>query len=208
MLRRQLLATLFAAGLCVIIWAERGACEGDPIPEVDLEALAKSPQEYAGRLVKVQGIVSFDFEESALLPPDGFPFPSLWLDIPDDDGRVREKLDAGTRVLLGVSFDQYSGWSDDAIAALPSWQTVEAAKPVTVVKNKLWKKFGKIGWGCPTAATLIGRFDALPGPGVLIRGAHGYSWTSSGYGHMDGYPFRLVVAQVVALEAGKHCKKR
>jgi len=206
MLRKQFIATLLAAGLCVIVRAERAACEGDPIPEVDMEALAHSPQEYAGRLVKVQGIVSFDFEASELAPPDGFP--SLWLDIPEDDGRVKEKFGAGTRVLLGVGFDQYRGWSDDAIAALPSWQTVEAAKPVTVVRDKLWKKFGKIGWGCPTKATLIGRFDSLPGPGVLIRNAHGYSWTSSGYGHMDGYPSRLVVAQVVALEAGKHCKKR
>lgn len=208
-MRRRLVLVLLLATICLLIWPHRDASAEDAVLNVDLCAL--SPEEYAGRLVQVDGVVLFGFEESSLT------FPScglqVWLDIPDDNGHVEDKPPAGTRVILGASFAQFQEWSRAGALTDPSrlrWQTAQAAKPLNVVRDRRWRQFIKIHSNCPTAATLIGRLDFLPGPGFISSwgdSRHPFVWQGSGYGHLDAYPMRFVVAQVVALKPEKRRKK-
>jgi hypothetical protein len=68
MLRSWSALSLLLASACLILLAHRNASGSDATQEVDLCALALAPQDYAGRLVKIHGVVSFGFEESAFTP--------------------------------------------------------------------------------------------------------------------------------------------
>jgi hypothetical protein len=210
MLRNWSALSLLLASVCLILLAHRSVMGSDAAQEVDLCTLALAPQDYAGRLVKVHGVVSFGFEESAFTSSNCYA--RLWIAIPDEHGQVTDKPPAGTRVIFGASFDQFREWSNAGVLADPGnlpWQIAEAGKPVKIVRNRRWRQFTKIGWDCPTPATLIGRIDYLPGPGFIIPDTkHGFVWQSSGYGHLDAYPLRLVVTEVVAIENGKRCKEK
>jgi hypothetical protein len=191
------------------VFLEGSSSGAEHVLDADLCELAARPQEYSGRLVQVQGLVSFGFEESAVSAPTCGA--RLWLEVPDEAGQVHDRPPAGTRAILGVSYEQFQEWSKSGTLidpdALP-WRTVEAAKPVRAVRNKRWRQLEKIPWNCPSGATLIGRVDHLPGPGFIVPGSRGgFVWGISGYGHEDQYPIRLVIAEVVTLDAGSRCKK-
>ncbi len=184
----------------------------DGVQKLDLCAWERPPEEYAGRLVQVEGIVQFGFEESSLTAVDcGIP---VWLDFPDDEGHVDDKPTAGSRVILGVTFAQFQEWSKAGALADPSnlpWQTAQPAKPVRPVRDRLWRRLMNAKSDHPTTATLIGRLDYLPGPGFITStgdSRHPFVWQGSGYGHLDSYPLRLIVTQVVALNYDKGHKKK
>jgi hypothetical protein len=86
--------------------------------------LALSPQKYSGQLIKVAGLASFNFEESALVSANcGI---RLWIEVPDKDEQVKEKPPAGTRAIFGVSFEQFREWFQKGALSDPSalpWQT-------------------------------------------------------------------------------------
>lgn len=209
MLSKQSVTSLLLMSACLMIVAPRNMWGSDNIPEVELCAVAVSPQDYTGRLVKIHGVVRFGFEESVLTSANCGT--RLWLETPDERGYAGDKPRPGTRAIFGASFDQFREWSRAGVlaaAGILPWRIVEAGNPVKVVRNGRWRQFTKIGWDCPTAATLIGRIDYLPGPGFIIPDIrHGFVWQASGYGHLDAYPLRLVVAEVVTLEDRK-CKKK
>jgi hypothetical protein len=118
-------------------------------------------------------------------------------------------------VIPEVTLEQFIDWgSSGAIKAADSlqWRDIPAPPPLEHVANKLWgqfvdkvnkqvpKKPGVLCIGCPryaVTATLRGRLEYQP-TGCVKEATDGkFGYYTGGFGHLNHYPARLVVAEVV-----------
>jgi hypothetical protein len=203
-------ATLLAVGTA--------AAADHPI-DAEACALATDPSAYRGRVVRVRGTVLAGLEIFAL-GARGCE-DRIWLEM--SDAGPSAMIGGGGvprgRVILNVTMQQFIAWAGAGMFKEPSalpWRAAVEEPPITPVRNKTWRKFAKkvserspkqAGILClecrryTVDATLIGRFDHSA-QGFVSQDAQGrVGYTPPGFGHMNGFPFRLVVVEVESFRA-------
>lgn len=214
-----------ASPICFLVCFITGSAAGaqptsaEDIPTVDFCEVAGAPARFAGQVVRIRATVLSGFEAFALMSSECDY--RIWLELVGlhttsmiggahvPDGRVIPEVDA-TDYLECMA----TGALRDP-TELP-WQEIHPPPLPPVVHDKVWKDFAKKvakqkrqPWGvkcfyCPkysVTATFIGRLDFLS-QGYMSLNAQGkVGYTFAGFGHMNRYPSRLLVAQVESFEA-------
>jgi hypothetical protein len=160
--------------------------------------VVKNPASFDGKMVRIKGTVVAGFDEfiikDATDPNCGFPVNGIWLSYPQGS-----KAKSGPVAI---------------VTAQPAHNFAGTLKtptrtPVTLDKSKDFKQFDSLlaqphqkgldmCLGCAryeVTATLVGRLDAVADASIK-RDASGKIVSFGGFGNMNAYPARLVLASV------------
>jgi hypothetical protein len=154
----------------------------------------KNPRAFDGKIVAIKGTVVAGFDQFVINDGNcGKEISGIWLAYPQGT-----KAKSGPAVMLELS--PAHNFAGAAAAA--------ARTPVTLAKDKPFKQFdsalaqidtsGGICMGCvknEVQATLTGRLDAVESAAVKSDGS-GKIVGLGGFGNMNAYPARLVIASV------------
>ncbi len=183
----------FACGL----HAQAAAPPAGPV-EVKVCDVVKNPASFDGKMVRIKGTVVAGFDEfvikDAADPNCGFPVNAIWLSYPQGS-----KAKSGpVAIMTAQPAHNFAGTLN-----------TPTRTPVTLDKSKDFKQFDSLlaqphqkgldmCLGCAryeVTATLVGRLDTVADAAVK-RDASGKIVGFGGFGNMNAYPARLVLASV------------
>jgi hypothetical protein len=160
--------------------------------------VVKNPASFNGKMVRIKGTVVAGFDEfivkDATDPNCGFPVNGIWLSYP-----LGTKAKSGPAAMVTVQPARNFAGTNNA----------PAQTPVALDKSKEFKQFDSLlaqthqkgldmCLGCAryeVTATLVGRLDGVANA-MLKRDASGKIVGLGGFGNMNAYPARLVLASV------------
>jgi hypothetical protein len=162
-------------------------------------AILKDPASFNGKTVTVQGTAEAGFDTFLLKDADcGLPVNALWLDYPPGS-----RAKAGPLALLEL----------EPAHNFAGTYTAATRTPVTLTKDKEFKQFDSmlaqvhakdpgLCLGCTryaVTATVTGRLDGVA-DATLKRDPSGKVTGLGGFGNMNAYPARLVIASVSGVQ--------
>ena len=175
----------------------QAAAPAGPV-DVNVCDVVKSPASFDGKMVRIKGTVVAGFDEfvikDATDPNCGFQVNAIWLSYPQGS-----KAKSGpVAIVTAQPAHNFAG------TLKPATRT-----PVTLDKSKDFKQFDSLlaqghqkgldmCLGCAryeVTATLTGRLDTVA-DATIKRDASGKIVSFGGFGNMNGYPARLVLASV------------
>jgi hypothetical protein len=195
MKRFMVLVGLLLAFECGLHAQAAGAAAG-PV-DVNVCDVVKNPASFDGKMVRIKGTVVAGFDEFVIKdasdPNCGFEVNAIWVAYP-----TGTKGKAGPAAMLTIQpAHNFAG----------AWKA-PMRTPVTLDKSKDFKQFdsllaqthnkGGMCLGCAryeVTATLVGRLDTVA-DATLKRDASGKIVGFGGFGNMNAYPARLVLASV------------
>jgi hypothetical protein len=166
--------------------------------DVNVCDVVKSPASFNGKMVRIKGTVVAGFDEfvikDAADPNCGFQVNAIWLSYPQGS---KAKSGPAAIVTAQAAHNFAGTWKDPG------------RTPVTLDKSKDFKQFDSLlaqthqrgmdmCLGCAryeVKATLIGRLDTVADASIK-RDASGKIVGLGGFGNMNAYPARLVLASV------------
>jgi len=190
-----LIGLIFACGCGMR--AQAPAPAAGPV-DVNVCDVVKSPASFDGKMVRIKGTVVAGFDEFLIKdstdPNCGFPVNGIWLSYPQGS-----KAKSGpVAIVTAQPAHNYAGTLK-----------TPTRTPVTLDKSKEFKQFDSLlsqphqkgadmCLGCAryeVTATLTGRLDTVADPSIK-RDAQGKIVSFGGFGNMNAYPARLVLASV------------
>lgn len=217
--KTTILVSPLAVGVCFLGLTLAPVVAGDRPTSVAFCDLSAAPEEHENELVKVRGTVISGFEAFALFSPECSD--RIWIDMPDTGPQAMIGGGGGYsgRLVPNVTLQQFLEWNRSGafreLDTLP-WQVVDAPPAFQPTRDRMWRQFvkkvaeqqpkkkGVLCMACPKysiTATLIGRFEHRA-QGFVTHGADGkVGYHPPGFGHMNAFQSRLVVAQVEAFDA-------
>ncbi len=211
---RRLLRSLQVAGMVAGLLAASTLLRAtEPIPSFC--DVASRPDRFADQVVTVRAQVMVGFEVS-LLVASGCA-SRLWLEMPGAGPRAMVGGGGGCRgrVVPDVSAEQFIALAGSGAFKVPEnlpWKEIPAPAPLQHVPSKQWQRFvekvnkqvpkrhGVVCIDCPrytVTATLRGRLEYQPNGCVKAAADGKFDYYSGGFGHLNAYPARLVVSDVV-----------
>jgi hypothetical protein len=196
MKRFNVLMGLLLASACGL-HAQAAASPAGPI-DVKVCDVVKNPASFDGKMVRIKGTVVAGFDEfvikDAADPNCGYPVNGIWLSYPQGS-----KAKSGpVAIMTAQPAHNFAGTLN-----------TPTRTPVTLDKSKDFKQFDSLlaqshqkgldmCLGCAryeVTATLVGRLDGVADAAVK-RDASGKIVGFGGFGNMNAYPARLVLASV------------
>jgi hypothetical protein len=173
--------------------------------ELPLCDVLVNPSAYAGRIIKVRG-------ELVVAPETSF----LWDHSCQTDGRILIELPEEVKPEPDFSeIAEFAPLNDpltfartfflDKSSLRFDWQPFPRSMRVTLRKDREWKLMKKYlnSPNHSVTAAVIGRFDWIPGNGIALRMRSGEVSYISGFGHMNAWKERIIIAGVRNVEATK-----